>query len=202
MSTEHACLAAAEEAAHGIAPVRAILAPVRRPTAPRQDAVPLVIRMYLEPNSRDVDEDARDLEVEPVSAAMGAVVLAAFLEGLHADRASTLTDWYARLTIQIPHALGLPAAAAPGMQPKAEPSEWQALAALQTSARELLTLVSSRADTGGHDELGWRLAMVEDLFSGALRRLLVPAEPSLRCAAELMAAAGSLFGLKRTASAG
>jgi hypothetical protein len=201
--TDHACLAAAEEAARGITPVRAVLAPVGRPPAPRplEDDVPIVIRQYLDPggvygHERETAETG-PATPEPADTATGAVVLAMFLDGLRADLMGTIAEWYAELLIRVPHALSVPAAMAPEQEPPPAPSEWQALTELKKLGEELLTVIARVPPNDRVNQLSWRLSLAEDAFAGALRRLDVPVEVSVASAAEVSAAGGSLFGLQR-----
>jgi hypothetical protein len=70
------------------------------------------------------------------------------------------------------------------------------LAVVQHKAQELLTDLADRTRLGRPGELARRLDLVEDAFAGALRRMTVPGDASVRCAAALSEAAGSLFGLR------
>ncbi|SFC22049.1 hypothetical protein [Streptomyces aidingensis] len=201
MTTDHACQTAAGEAARGIDPVRAVLAPGRPRT--RASAVPVVIRAYLDSDSADgPDGTSRQedmLPPDPATPAMGAAMLLTMLDGLQADLSGALLSWYAELPVRVPHGLGAPSPSAPGVEPPREPNEWQVLGTLRGSAQELLTALSQRPRAEGFNELSWRLAMLEDVFAGALRRMNVPAEISVRAAADVAQAAGSLFGLGRPA---
>jgi hypothetical protein len=208
--TDHACQAAAAEAARAIAPVRGLLAPVpdAAPEWPEDgEDVPIVIRQYLDPSGslaarRAAERSAREamsLSVTPVRAATGAVILLTFLDGLRADLVGSLVDWYADLLIRVPHALGSPAAAAPELKPPPEPGEWEAMGELKNSAQDLLTVLAGHR--ANHvSALIWRLALVEDTFAGGLRRLDVPVDASVLSAAEVAAATGSLFGITRSAN--
>lgn len=208
MPTDYACQAAAEQAARGIAPVRAVLVPAQRPAPPAQEeAVPVFIRSFLAPEQPDAAED--DIEgqtaaayggpVEPVSASMGAAVLLALLDGLQAHMTGRLVDWYSRLPLRVPQALEVPGVAGPDSSGR-RPGGWQAMADLQHSAQEVLTVMAGRprGNSGGPAELQWHLALVEDIFAGALRRTGIPPAISVRSASELAGAAGSLFGINRT----
>lgn len=212
MPTDHACQAASEEAARGITPVRALLAPVEEPSpapaAPQEDEedVPIVIRQFLDPGaSRQQQPRDRNSSVtpptpsrpEPATTAMGGVVLLTVLDGLRADLNGTLVEWYAELMVRIPHSLALPATVAPDLQPPPQPSEWQVLADLKNVGQELLTVLGRLRPNDRVSQLSWRLALVEDAFSGALRRLDIPVDTAARSAADVAAAAGSLFGLQR-----
>ncbi|MGP3968670.1 hypothetical protein [Streptomyces sp. 6N223] len=201
MPTDHACHAAAQEAARGITPVRVVLAPARRPPAPRpqDEDVPIVIRQYLDPggiyaHEREAPGSAAP---EPTSTAMGGIVLVTFLDGLRADLTGVIAEWYADLLVRIPHALSVPATMAPELEPPGEPSEWAALSELKKLGEELLTVIARVPPSDRMNQLSWRLSLVEDSFSGALRRLDVPVEVSVDSAAEVASAAGSLFGMQR-----
>ncbi|GAA1913055.1 hypothetical protein GCM10009716_23420 [Streptomyces sodiiphilus] len=204
MPTEHACLAAAEQAARGIAPVKALLAPpTSRPSAQQGEPVPVVIRAFLEPTPTrpsDYPPPPSEAPPEPVTPAVGATMLLVFLNGLQADLTGQMVDWYAGLPTRIPEALGAPVAAAQGRSPVRPPNEWQAMADLRNSAMDVLTALADRPRKGPHGpgELHWRLALVEDVFAGALRRLAVPPDTSVGCSADLASAAGPLFGIQRT----
>lgn len=67
---------------------------------------------------------------------------------------------------------------------------------MQHTAQELLTDLADRSRLGRPGELSRKLELVEDAFAGALRRMVVPGEASVRCAAGLSEAVGSLFGLR------
>lgn len=198
MPTDYACQAAAEQAARGIAPVRAHLVPTRR-SAPQQEEVSVVIRSFLGADgaARPPAGDAPP-RVEPVDPYTGAAVLLGFLDGLRADLGGALVDWYSSIPADLPLTLGAPGAERPGRPPARVPNGWQTLADLQASAQDVLTVLSSRpGGQVGPAELSWRLALLEDVFAGALRRMGVPDGTSAECAAQLTGAAGSLFGLNR-----
>ncbi|MGK5450548.1 hypothetical protein [Streptomyces radiopugnans] len=202
MPTDYACQAAAEQAARGIAPVRALLLPAQRSAPAQQEEVSVVIRSFLGPDAagRPPAPDDSAPRVEPVSAPMGAAVLLSFLDGLRADLSGALVDWYSSIPAQLPATLGAPGAESPGQSPARLPNGWQSLADLQSNAQDVLTVLASRPRDGqqvGPAELSWRLALLEDVFSGALRRMGIPDQPAADCAAELTAATGSLFGLNR-----
>ncbi|MGP4111861.1 hypothetical protein ACTWP5_13205 [Streptomyces sp. 4N509B] len=206
MPTDHACQAAAEEAARGITPVRALLSPAHAAPAPRPAAddedVPVMIRQYLgggfSPGREANGSSAAEApSPEPVGTAAGGAVLLTFLEGLRADLGGTLVEWYAELMVRVPHALSVVATVAPELEPPGEPSEWKVLSELKTLGQELLTVLARLRPNDRVSQLSWRLALVEDAFAGALRRLDVPPGVSARAAADVAAAAGSLFGMQR-----
>ncbi|MCF6523763.1 hypothetical protein [Streptomyces sp. JJ36] len=201
MPTDHACQAAADEAARAITPVRGVLAPAAPTPASAQESVPVVLRQYYGDggSGAGTPEATEAPPPEPAGTAMGAVVLHLVLDGLRADLSGSLVGWYARLPVRVPHAVGAPAAAAPELEPPAVPGEWEALGELKFRGQELLTLLADRGRTERVSELGWRLALVEDAFAGGLRRLEVPAATAVRCAAQVSAAAGSLFGVQHPA---
>jgi hypothetical protein len=202
--TDHACQAAAEQAARGITPVRAVLAPPLPAPAPRppEEDIPIVIRQYLDPGGAYAREEetpatADPPEPEPVGTAMGGVVLITFLDGLRTDLTGSIAEWYAELMIRIPHALSLAATMAPEMRPPRMPSEWQAMAELKKLGEELLTVIARMRPEDRVNQISWRLALVEDTFAGALRRLDIPVDLSVRSATDVAAAALSMFGMQR-----
>jgi hypothetical protein len=67
---------------------------------------------------------------------------------------------------------------------------------VQYQARELLGDLAEPGRLGRPGEFSQHLHQVEDAFAGALRRMGVPDELSVRCAAEMSEAAASLFGLR------
>ncbi|WP_157839975.1 hypothetical protein [Streptomyces megasporus] len=199
MPTDYACQAAAEQAAHGVAPVRALLVPARQSAPPRQEEVSVVIRSFLGADGAagPPASDNAPPRIEPVSPPMGAAVLLSLLDGLRADLNGALVDWYSTIPTQLPLTLGAPAEQ-PGRPAVRLPNGWQTLNDLQTNAQDVLTVLASRPrGQVGPAELNWRLALLEDVFSGALRRMGVPDDTSAECAAELTSATGSLFGLNR-----
>ncbi|GAA2385421.1 hypothetical protein GCM10010420_04870 [Streptomyces glaucosporus] len=200
MPTDYACQAAAEQAARGIAPVRAFLVPAQRPAPRQQEEVSVVIRSFLGTSApgRPPAPDNAPPRIEPVTPPMGAAVLLSFLDGLRADLGGALVDWYSTIPTQLPVTLGAPGAEASGRSPVHVPNGWQSLADLQSNAQDVLTLLANRPrGQVGPAELSWRLALLEDVFSGALRRMGIPDDTSSGCAAELTSATGSLFGLNR-----
>jgi hypothetical protein len=197
---------AADQAALAINPVRAVLVPA--PPEEPEDALPVMLRNYYgEPQAGRRDGTGqnapRRATPPPAGVAMGAHVLLIALDGLRADLAGSLAGWYAELATRLPTTLGVPDAEVPGRRPPRLPGEWDALTDLRLGAQDVLTALAGhrRADQGGPGALSWRLALVEDAMAGMLRRTGVPAETAVRCAAELAAAAGPLFGLSRPASA-
>ncbi|PJE97057.1 hypothetical protein CUT44_11640 [Streptomyces carminius] len=202
MPTDYACQAAAEQAAHGIAPIRALLVPAQRSGPPQQEEVSVVIRSFMGPQQTSRSSARREEgppPVEPVGAPVGAAVLLSFLDGLRADLSGALVDWYSAIPTQLPQTLGVPGADSSG-PPARIPNGWQSLADLQSNAQDVLTVLAGRPRGGqqvGPAELSWRLALLEDLFSGALRRMGIPDDTATDSAAELVGATGSLFGLNR-----
>lgn len=170
MPTDHACQAAAELAGQSLAPVRAFLAAGYPSGAPDQES------------------DAQSA---------GAGGLLVFLDGVHADLTGALAGWHAAVGDRLPAVLGVPVAGTQG-PPIRQPAGWEALTLVQGRAQEVLTVLAGWSRNGPvrSGDLSWRLALVEDAFAGALRRIAVPQETSVRCAAEMAAAAGSLFGLR------
>ncbi|MGA5207375.1 hypothetical protein [Streptomyces variegatus] len=166
MPTDHACQSAAESAAQALDSLR----PFLPPGSPR--------------GAGGFDDWAT-----------GAAALLVVLAGLRADRPGELTLWHARIGDQLHGALGLHVAGAEGLRPVLPSRGWDALAALQHKARELLTDLAGVGRPGRPVELSRQLDLVEDACAGALRRITVPPEAAVRCAAALAEAAGSLFGL-------
>ncbi|MBM4791832.1 hypothetical protein HXP44_07130 [Streptomyces sioyaensis] len=125
--------------------------------------------------------------------AAGATAVVILLDGLHAELRGTLAAWHATLGDRLPATLGPARAEGAG--------GWEVLAHVQSKAREVLVSLAAQAGDGafGASQLMRRLALVEDAFAGALRRIAVPDETSVRCAADLAAAVGALFGLVRPA---
>ncbi|MGW0499402.1 hypothetical protein ACWD0Z_29445 [Streptomyces sp. NPDC003007] len=166
MPTDHACQSAAESAAQALDSLRPFLQPGPPRRAGRLD-----------------------------DWATGAAALLVVLAGLQADRPGELTLWHARIGDQLHESLGLPVAGAEGLRPVLRPRGWDALAPAQRKARELLTDLAGYGRPGRPVELSRQLDLVEDACAGALRRMAVPPEAAVRCAAALAEAAGSLFGL-------
>jgi hypothetical protein len=127
---------------------------------------------------------------------LGASALIVVLDGLQADRPGELTLWHACVGDRIREALGLSAAATEGLRTGRQPRGWEALGLVRQRAQELLTDLAEGSRLGRPGELSRQLALVEDAFAGALRRMGVPEEASARCAAALAEATGSLFGLR------
>ncbi|GGW81753.1 hypothetical protein [Streptomyces caelestis] len=166
MPTDHACQSAAESAAQALDSLR----PFLQPGSPR---------------GADGFDDW----------ATGAAALLVVLAGLQADRSGELTLWHVRIGDQFHEALGLPVAGAEGLRPVLRSRGWDALAAVQHKARELLTDLAGDGRPDRPVELSRQLDLVEDACAGALRRMAVPPEAAVRCAAAFAEAAGSLFGL-------
>ncbi|MFF1271967.1 hypothetical protein ACFVZC_00825 [Streptomyces marokkonensis] len=173
MPTDHACRAAADAVAHALGALREHLSgPGEHGGAPR-------LRYG-----------------EPVDGAAGLLV---FLDGLHAELHGALTGWYCALDHRIRDALRLLPPVTGGAAPPAArlPSGWDGLGGVRYRAEEILTALSARprGEAAGAAGLPRRLEVVEDVFAGALRRLGVPARESAGLAADMAAAAGSLFGM-------
>jgi hypothetical protein len=169
--TDHACRSAAEQTARGLEPLRTHLA-----ATPSRDA----------------------LSSPAGGRADGAAGLLAFLDGLHAELGGALTPWHAGVGERIRGALDVPVPGARGAAPAPQPYGWQALALVRSRAEEVLTALARRPHgrPAGAADLARRLELVEDAFADALRRLGVPAGEAAHCAAEVAAAAGSLFGVR------
>lgn len=197
MSTDHACRTAADQAAVALAPVREALAP--QPDNSLESGYrPSGLRAYLGTAERpDIVSEPRALP--PVSRAIGARVLCAFLDGLLDDRPGALSRWHGDLVAGIRDSLGIPRR--PG-EPIREPGEWEAIVDLQQKARTLIGVFADHPRHRGPEELAARLAVAEDLFVGALRRLSVPPVTAADAAATAAGAAGSLFGVLRPTALG
>lgn len=170
MPTDHACRAATEHAALSLERVR-----------------PLLYGGQPRPGAMD----------DPVGRPAGAAVLLAFLDGLLADLSGTLSNWHAGLGQRIGGALGVLA----GTDGHGLPQGGRyAQGSVQGRAQDVLTVLAdpSRLGPARAGDLSDRLRLVEDAFAGALRRMAVPPEESVVCAAELAVAAGSLFGIHRS----
>ncbi|MFD1660649.1 hypothetical protein ACFSL4_21160 [Streptomyces caeni] len=194
MPTDYACQAAAEQAARAIAPVCALLAPERGRPLAEDEAMPVVLRSYLGVDRSSGAGRRRGAQPPAVSASMGAAVLLLFLDGVRAELAGALPNWHGTLPRHLSDALGLPAAGVSGRQ---RTGGWQSTAELQKGAEDVLTALVGRARGApvGPADLTARLALIEDVMCGALRRMAVPPDAAIRCAAELSAAGGSLFGV-------
>ncbi|MEV0175485.1 hypothetical protein AB0I00_30780 [Streptomyces sp. NPDC050803] len=192
MPTDHACRAAAEQAARCLAPVRSVLVPDDRMESSPAEVMPVVLRNYLGANARPPAERTPGAASPArVGVATGAAALQSCLDGLCAEMTGALTAWHAELGRHLHTLLTDPRAT--GRRGDA----WQPLADLQLRAQEALTTV---ADRGRHGAAGPRLlvarfALLEDAVCGALRRITVPADTAAACAIGLTTAAGSLFGL-------
>ena len=127
---------------------------------------------------------------------MGASALLVILSGLQAGTPGELAQWHARIGDRVREALGLYVPGADGLRRGHRPRGWEALAAVQHQARELLGDLADPGRLGRPGEFSRHLHLVEDAFAGALRRMGVPDELSVRCAAEMSEAAASLFGLR------
>ncbi|MFF6952289.1 hypothetical protein ACFZAD_26985 [Streptomyces iakyrus] len=127
---------------------------------------------------------------------MGASALLVILSGLQAATPGELAQWHARIGDRIREALGLHVPGADGLGRGHRPRGWEALAAVQHQARELLNDLAEPGRLGRPGEFSRHLHLVEDAFAGVLRRMDVPEELSVRCAAEMSEAAASLFGFR------
>ncbi|MEV6963243.1 hypothetical protein AB0M97_29615 [Streptomyces sp. NPDC051207] len=186
MPTDYACQTAAEQAAHCLAPVCAVLAPDERAASAEAEVMPVVLRNYL--GAGPTAPTAPRASTPVVGVTTGAAVLRLCLDGLRAEMEGALAMWHTRLIQQLPEVLRR------GKGPKAQ---WEALQELQYGAQEVLTHLSRRDPNGpsGARMLGGQVALLEDVLCGALRRMSVPMEPAAACAGGLAAAVGSLFGL-------
>lgn len=193
---------AADHAAQAIDPIRALLVPA--PPQEREDVLPVMLRNYYGQAPAEAagpDGDRTAAAPPPAGVAMGAQVLLITLDGLRAELAGSLVNWYAELPGRLPAAIGVPGGGRPGGETPRPPNEWDALTDLRLGAQDVLTALAGhpRGDRRGPEALSWRLALVSDTVAGILRRTGVPAETAARCAAELEAAARPLFGLSRPA---
>jgi hypothetical protein len=196
--TDHACRAAAEQAARCLTPVRAVLVPADDGEPPPAEVMPVVLRNYLGANARPPRPRASaGRRPAPVGLATGAVVVRLCLDGLAAETAGTLTAWHADLGRRLRELLTDPGST--GRQ--ADP--WQPLADLQHRAHDVLTVMADpgRGGRAGPQSVAARFDLLEDAVSGVLRRMAVPADTAAACAGALSGAAGSLFGLVRDAGA-
>lgn len=126
----------------------------------------------------------------------GASALFVILSGLQADSLDELAQWHSCIADRVREALGLRVAGTDGPWPGRRPYGWEALIPVQHKAWELLTDLAEPGRLGRPGEFSRRLELVEDAFAGALRRMAVPEEVSVRCAAAISEAAGSLFGIR------
>jgi hypothetical protein len=186
VSTEHACQTAAEQAAHCLQPACAALTPRGRPAESLQaDAMPVVLRNYLGVGVRAPEPV---MQAPVADASTGAAVLRLCIDGLCAEMAGSLASWHASLGRSLPELLH-----------EATPSAnyWELVADLQYGAHEVLTALTrlGRDGSPGPRMLTERLALLEDLLAGTLRRSAVPAETAAVCATGLTDAVASLFGL-------
>lgn len=186
MPTDYACQTAAEQAAHCLAPVCAVLAPGERTSAYDAEVMPVVLRNYL--GAGPAAPATVRANAPRVGVKTGAAVLRLCLDGLRAEMEGALALWHTNLIQRLPEVLS---------QSEASEKEWQVLQELQHGAQEVLTHLARQGPNGpsGARMLGGQVALLEDVLSGALRRLSVPAEPAAECANGLAGAVGSLFGL-------
>lgn len=185
MPTDYACQTAAERAAHCLTPVCAVLAPERRGSVQETEVMPVVLRNYL--GAGPVAPAVPRASTPTVRTTTGAAVLRLCLDGLRAEMDGSLAQWHAGLVRQLPAVL---------KNGQASNAEWTVLQGLQFTAQDMLTHLAGRAPQGSSIlALGTQVALLEDVLSGALRRLSVPAEHAATCASGLSAAVASLFGL-------
>ncbi|MFF7892455.1 hypothetical protein ACFZDI_11170 [Streptomyces sp. NPDC007907] len=128
----------------------------------------------------------------------GAAGLLAFLDGLSAELQGALTPWHTTVGGRIRDAAGVPAPEGSATPPARQPSGWEALGLVRTRAEAVLTALAHARGGGpvGVAGMAMRLNLMEDVLTGALGRVDVPAEQAARCAAGLAEATGSLFGLR------
>ncbi|MGY1583056.1 hypothetical protein [Streptomyces sp. MN13] len=198
MPTDHACRAAAEQAARCLTPVRAVLVPADDGDPPPAEVMPVVLRNYLGGNARPpAPRASAGRRPAPVGLATGAVVVRLCLDGLAAETAGALTAWHADLGRRLRELLTGPGST--GRQADA----WQPLTDLQHRAHEVLTVMADpgRGGPAGPRSVAARFDLLEDAVSGVLRRMAVPPDTAAVCAGALAGAAGSLFGLARDAGA-
>ncbi|MEU8530477.1 hypothetical protein AB0C77_33550 [Streptomyces sp. NPDC048629] len=200
MTTDYACQAAAEQAGDGITHVRALLVPAR-PSAAPEDDLPVMYRHYLGVPGRAPDRPEPDMDSPVVRESMGAAMLLVFLDGLRAELQGALPDWYAGLQERIPQALGAPGRGRGPHPVRPLTESWAYTTALQQGAHEVLTALrgcASVAGSAGSNALAVRVALVEDVLCGALKRLTVPWDTAALCAGALAAATASLYGISVT----
>ncbi|MFD0318999.1 hypothetical protein [Streptomyces flavalbus] len=186
MPTDYACHTAAEQAAHCLAPVSALLAPDAHGPTADAEVMPVVLRNYLGA-ARPAPTTVRTA-APVVTVSMGALAVRLCLDGLRAEMEGALSLWHGSLAQRFPEVLG---------RGRAAVREWQVLQELQADAQEVLTLLAQRERHGpsGARMLGGQIMLLEDALCGALRRLAVPADAAEECAGGLARAVGSLFGL-------
>lgn len=186
MPTDYACHAAAEQAANSLGPVCAVLAPDRNGPEAEAEVMPVMLRNYL---GAGRPQPTFRAGIPVVGVAKGAMVLRLCLDGLRAEMDGTLVLWHASLRQRLPEVLS---------QARGAAREWQVLQELQSDSQEVLTYLARRDRSGqaGARMLGEQVALMEDVLSGALRRLSVPAGSADECASGLAGAVGALFGLR------
>ncbi|MEU3252311.1 hypothetical protein [Streptomyces sp. NPDC006997] len=187
MPTDYACHTAAEQAAHCLAPVSALLAPDAHGPMADAEVMPVVLRNYLGAG-RPAQATVRTA-APVVTVSTGALAVRLCLEGLRAEMEGALSLWHAGLAQRLPEVLG--------GRGRAGAREWQVLQDLQAEAQEVLTLLAHRERHGpsGARMLGGQIMLLEDVLCGSLRRLAVPVDAASECAGGLARAVGSLFGL-------
>lgn len=191
MPTDHACHAAAEQAAYCLTPVRSVLVPVEEAQSPPAEVMPVVLRNYLGANARPpAPRTATARRPVQVGVATGAVAVQMCLDGLCAEITGSMAAWHADLGRRLQELLVDP-------RSSGRPTDlWQALADLQRRAHDALVAVTDgQRGSAGPRLLVARFALLEDAVAGALRRMTVPAETATACAGGLCASTGSLFGL-------
>lgn len=186
MPTDYACQTAAERAAHCLTPVCAVLAPERRRSDQENEVMPVVLRNYL--GAAPLAPPAPRTVTPTVRVTTGAAVLRLCIEGLRAEMDGSLARWHTGLTQQLPTVL---------KNAQASTADWTMLQEVQVAAQDMFTHLAERAPHGssGVRSLRTQVTLLEDVLSGALRRLAVPAGDAAACAGELAAAVASLFGL-------
>ncbi|MEU5364257.1 hypothetical protein ABZ354_12335 [Streptomyces sp. NPDC005925] len=186
MPTDYACQTAAERAAHCLTPVCAVLAPGRRTSDPEAEVMPVVLRNYL--GAGPAAPTAPRVSAPVVRITTGAAVLRLCLDGLRAEMEGSLALWHASVVQQLPQIL---------KRAQASKADWAVLQELQSAAQEVLTHLAGVAphSSSWARSLGGQVALLEDVLSGALRRLSVPPEYAASCASGLASAVASLFGL-------
>ncbi|HET9381306.1 MAG TPA: hypothetical protein VFP69_10805, partial [Streptomyces sp.] len=167
MPTDYACQTAAERAAHCLTPVCAVLAPEQHRTGQEAEVLPVVLRNYL--GAGPVTPAVPRVSTPTVRTTTGAAVLRLCLDGLRAEMDGSLAQWHAGLTGRFPALL---------RNAQASRADWTLLQELQFAAQDMVTHLARRAPHGspGVRALGTQVALLEDVLSGVLRRLAVPAE--------------------------